>query len=85
MRFAVIWRWLAQSDLRRTGELTILRMKLVIKGKELRTLGQVREPSRKVWDSESLRIVVFSDYRVQDISLLSHVCGRSIESAPDAC
>lgn len=45
-------------------------MKLVINGKELKALEQVGEPCQKAWDSESLRLVVFSDYRVQDIPLL---------------
>ena len=48
----------------------MLHMKLVITGKEMRMLEQAGEPCQKRWDSESLRLVVFSDYRVQDISLL---------------
>jgi uncharacterized protein YprB with RNaseH-like and TPR domain len=56
-------------------------MKLVINRRELRTLEQVGKPSQKDWDSKSLRLVVFSDYRVQDISLLLDFV-RSLQPAP---
>ena len=56
-------------------------MKLVINGKELRTLEQVGKPSQKPWDSLTLRLVVFSDYRVQDISLLLDFV-KSLQPAP---
>jgi len=56
-------------------------MKLVINGKKLRTLEQVGEPCRKPLDSESLRLVVFSDYRVQDISLLLEFV-KNLQPAP---
>ena len=56
-------------------------MKLVITGKELRKLEQAEEPCQKPWDSDSLRLVVFSDYRVQDISLLLEFV-RSLHPAP---
>ena len=66
---------------RRTLLLQLLHMKLVINGKELRRLEQVGEPCEKPWDSESLRLVVFSDYRVQDISLLLDFV-KSLQPAP---
>src|SRR5208337_4232092 len=56
-------------------------MKLVINRRELRALEQVGKPCEKDWDSESLRLVVFSDYRVQDISLLLNFV-RGLPPAP---
>jgi len=56
-------------------------MKLVINRRELKTLERVVKPYQKPWDSESLRLVVFSDYRVQDISLLLDFV-RSLQPAP---
>jgi uncharacterized protein YprB with RNaseH-like and TPR domain/calcineurin-like phosphoesterase family protein len=50
--------------------------------RQLRTLEKVEKPCRKKWDSDVLRIVAFSDYRVQDISLLVEFLG-SLKPAPD--
>jgi Icc-related predicted phosphoesterase/uncharacterized protein YprB with RNaseH-like and TPR domain len=57
-------------------------MKLVITGKELLTLEKVLAPCKKPWQSESLRIAVFSDYRVQDIPLLLEFL-KSLNPPPD--
>ena len=38
--------------------------------RELKRLESVGKPVERSFDSEDLRIVAFSDYRVQDISLL---------------
>jgi len=43
---------------------------LTATGRQLKTLESVGLPNRKSWDSDSLRIVAFSDYRVQDIAVL---------------
>ncbi|MGA2905650.1 MAG: metallophosphoesterase, partial [Candidatus Korobacteraceae bacterium] len=45
-------------------------LRRVLSRRELRDLEAVGEPCVKPFDSDLLRIVAFSDYRVQDISLL---------------
>src|SRR5260370_2924341 len=45
-------------------------MRRLTASRELKRLGSVGEAVERSFDSEDLRIVAFSDYRVQDISLL---------------
>jgi len=49
---------------------------------QLKALESVEMPTRKSWDSDSLRIVAFSDYRIQDIALLLDYL-REMQPAPD--
>jgi uncharacterized protein YprB with RNaseH-like and TPR domain len=48
---------------------------------QLKALESVEMPIRKYWDSDFLRIVAFSDYRVQDIAVLLDYL-REMEPAP---
>jgi uncharacterized protein YprB with RNaseH-like and TPR domain len=43
---------------------------LFASARDLKILENVEKPIQKAWDSDLLRVVAFSDYRVQDISLL---------------
>jgi uncharacterized protein YprB with RNaseH-like and TPR domain len=49
---------------------------------KLKKLETVRRPARKVWNSDRLRILAFSDYRVQDISLLLEFV-KNLRPGPD--
>src|SRR5208337_122067 len=49
--------------------------------REMRALERIEKPIRKVCNLDSLRIVAFSDYRVQDISLLLDFI-TSLQPAP---
>ena len=49
---------------------------------ELKTLEAVGKPCQKPFDSDVLRILAFSDYRVQDISLLLQFV-KSLQPPPN--
>ena len=68
-------RWPLRKHLGRSGIPTLISLsfqfvKLVATRREINTLEAVGTPCKKTFESDVLRIVAFSDYRVQDIHLL---------------
>jgi uncharacterized protein YprB with RNaseH-like and TPR domain len=61
---------------------TVTRTVLTATANQLKTLENVGLPTHKSWDSDSLRIVAFSDYRVQDTAVLLNYL-REMQPAPD--
>ncbi len=74
----------ARHGLRRTilHFLGTVSFMFIVTAKQLKELERVDEPQRYAHDSEHLRIVAFSDYRVQDIPLLLEWL-KGLSPAPD--